>query len=469
MLHDPQRPRYHFLPPANWMNDPNGLIQWGDTFHLFYQYNPNGTTHRAIHWGHAISTDFIHWQHLPIALAPTPDGPDADGCWSGCAVDDHGTPTLIYTGFRLPELQQPCLAVSDDGLLTWRKWSEPILVAPTDLDLLGFRDHTVWREADRWHMLIGAGIRGQGGTALHYQATDLRHWEYVGPLLIGDASQFEPIWTGTLWECPDFFALDDDYVLICSVWDQRPYYTIAMRGRYDAGRFEPRLIHKLDAGDVHFYAPQTTLLRDGRRIMFGWVMEGRSEAAAQAAGWAGVMSLPREVRVASDGQMVALPIDETMQLRRAETVVTAGRIVPGTLYWTSITGTQLEIELIVQPPAGGTVSIWLRASPDGSEATILRYDAATATLTLDRSRSSLFSDVWRDGHQCSLPLAADEPLHVRIFLDASLIEVFANQRRSITSRIYPSRPDSCGVALLAEGGYADVVGLRAWEMADIWL
>ena len=85
---DPHRPRYHFLPPANWLNDPNGLIQWNGEYHMFYQYNPNGPFHGTIHWGHAVSADLVHWRHLPIALAPEPGTADEDGCWSGCAVDD---------------------------------------------------------------------------------------------------------------------------------------------------------------------------------------------------------------------------------------------------------------------------------------------------------------------------------------------------------------------------------------------
>ena len=97
---DPQRPGYHFLPPANWLNDPNGLMYWQGEYHLFYQYNPYGPRHRTIHWGHAVSTDLVFWQHLPLALAPTPGSPDEDGCWSGCAINDQGVPTLIYTGLR---------------------------------------------------------------------------------------------------------------------------------------------------------------------------------------------------------------------------------------------------------------------------------------------------------------------------------------------------------------------------------
>ena len=115
---DPHRPVYHFLPPANWLNDPNGLIQWNDQYHLFYQYNPHGPFHATIHWGHAVSEDLVHWQHLPIALAPEPGTADEDGCWSGCAVDNEGVPTLIYSGNR-DRVQRPCLATSTDDLLTW--------------------------------------------------------------------------------------------------------------------------------------------------------------------------------------------------------------------------------------------------------------------------------------------------------------------------------------------------------------
>ena len=159
---DHQRPRYHFLPPANWLNDPNGLIQWNGHYHMFYQYNPNGPFHGTIHWGHAISDDLVHWEHLPIALAPTPGGPDEDGCWSGCAVDDDGVPTLIYSG-PAGRAQRACLATSADGLLTWQKYpGNPIIPAPPPgMHLVGFRDHSVWREDDGWYQLIGAGIDGQ--------------------------------------------------------------------------------------------------------------------------------------------------------------------------------------------------------------------------------------------------------------------------------------------------------------------
>ena len=164
---DRHRPSYHFLPPANWMNDPNGFIQWGSTYHLFYQYNPAAAVHDSIHWGHAASEDLVHWRHLPIALTPTPGGPDADGCWSGSAVDDDGTPTIIYTGAS-GQHQRACLATGSDDLVTWQKYpGNPIIPEPpSNLELVAYRDHCVWREADTWYQVMGAGIAGVGGAAL---------------------------------------------------------------------------------------------------------------------------------------------------------------------------------------------------------------------------------------------------------------------------------------------------------------
>ncbi|MBV9356146.1 MAG: glycoside hydrolase family 32 protein, partial [Chloroflexi bacterium] len=169
---DPHRPTYHLLPPANWLNDPNGLIQWRGQYHVFYQHNPFAPVWGTIHWGHAVSRDLAHWRDLPIALAPTPGGVDADGVFSGCALDHGGVPTVLYTGVtRGPDgsrVELPCLAAADDDeLRSWHKHpANPVIPAPpAGLDVLGFRDHSVWREDGQWYQVIGAGIRDVGGAA----------------------------------------------------------------------------------------------------------------------------------------------------------------------------------------------------------------------------------------------------------------------------------------------------------------
>jgi len=465
---DPHRPQYHFLPPANWMNDPNGLIQWKGRVHLFYQHNPNGPFWGTIHWGHAVSGDLVHWTDLPIALSPTPGGPDERGCWSGCAVDDDGIPTLIYTGVY-PE--RPCMATSTDGLLTWEKYAgNPVIAAPPkDLDVVGFRDHSVWREGDTWYQVIGSGIQGLGGTALLYRSPDLVHWEYLNPILVGDEDQAGPMWTGTMWECPDFFFLGDKHVLVVSAHASRPLYTAYFVGTYADHRFTPRILGKLDFGDMLFYAPQTFLDDKGRRIMFGWIKEGRSDEAQRAAGWAGVMSLPRALSLRPDGLLGVEPAPEVEVLRGEHYRLTGIVLTPsssGALE--DVRGACLEIDAEFEPGDAKQVGVKVRCSPDGAEQTRIVYDRLARRLVLNRERSSLSPEVDRGVHEGPLDLADGERLRLHVFLDRSVVEIYANGRACLTSRIYPSQPDSLGVHLFAHGGSANLKSLDVWEMGSIW-
>lgn len=470
MISDPQRPQYHFLPAENWMNDPNGVIQWNGQYHLFYQYNPHSALHATIHWGHAVSADLAHWTHLPVALAPTPGTVDEDGCWSGCAVNNNGTPTLIYSGNRAGQ-QLPCIATSDDELVTWQKYAgNPVIAAPPpDLHLVAFRDHCVWREDDVWYQLIGAGIEGRGGTALLYRSADLHTWEYLHPLLVGDQQRLAPLWTGTMWECPDFFALDDRHVLIVSVWDKNQlHHTAAMVGRYDDQQLIPQVEHKLDYGDHYFYAPQSFTDNKGRRIVFGWLQEGRGIEEQYASGWSGVMSLPRLLSFGSDGHVRANPVPELVALRGEHICSVTSEAIGQTVVVSELVGDILELIIELTPAQDGSCGIAVRRSPDGAEQTQICYNAALRQLSVDRTRSSLDPKTDRNMHIAPLILGPDEPLRLRIFLDRSVIEIFANERVSITSRIYPTRADSVGVALLSEGRDAQLISLDAWEIRSIW-
>jgi beta-fructofuranosidase len=279
-----------------------------------------------------------------------------------------------------------------------------------------------------------------------------------------------PIWTRSMWECPDFFALDGRHVLIVSVWDdQQLHYSVVMVGNYGDKRFVPDVEHKLDYGDRHFYAPQSFTDAYGRRIMFGWIYEGRSIEAQLASGWSGVMSLPRVLSLGPDGQVCMQPVPELAALRAEHTHsaaidVPAGQVID----LPDIGGDTLELLVELVPARDGRCGIVVRRSPDGAEQTQIAYDAALRQLVVDRSRSSL--DLTTDQNLQAAPLALgpDEPLRLRIFLDRSVLEVFANGRVSITSRIYPTRADSLGVALLAEGGDAYLNALDAWQVRPIW-
>ncbi|MFB6152543.1 MAG: glycoside hydrolase family 32 protein [Haloarculaceae archaeon] len=460
---DDGRPRYHVAPPADWLNDPNGLLRWNGRYHVFYQYNPGGPYHATIHWGHAVSDDLVRWEDRPVALEPSPDGPDRDGVWSGCAVVDGGTPTLVYTGGRGRE-QLPCLATSDDPALDeWDKYDgNPVIEdVPEDLDVLEtdhweaeFRDHSVWREDGRWYQLIGTGITGVGGAALLYTSSDLRDWSYEGPLLVGD-------WDGTgpVWECPELLDLGDRRLLHVSNYEDVLYFV----GSFEDGAFEPTARGKLDHGD--FYAPQS--MRDGDRYLtWGWLPEARDESAQWDAGWSGALSLPRVLELDGD-RLRQRPAPELRDLREARDLEDESfALDDGERRALDTGGRTLELALEIALDDSDAAVLSVFESPDREEVTEVRY-TSDSRVVVDRSRSS------RDGRATTSPqsMAAtpvDEPLSLRAFLDGSVVELFANGRHCLTSRVYPTRADSTGVSLAAEGGRVRVSGLSAWQLGSAW-
>ncbi len=459
------RPQYHFMPPANWMNDPNGLIQWRGRYHMFYQHYPYGAYWSTMYWGHAVSDDLVHWEHLPIALTPTPGGPDQDGCWSGCAVNRDGVPTLIYTGVR-PQVQ--CLATAeDDNLWTWRKHpANPIIAAlPPGLGLSDdFRDPCVWREGETWYMVVGSSVRDVGGIILLYRSADLIHWDFVQPILVGDKNQREPLPTGTMWECPSFFPLGDRYVLIVSAMgmEDGSRYTVYFGGEYRDFTFKPDILQLLDYGQQQFYAPQTFVDDQGRRLMFGWLPEDHSPEAQQKAGWSGVMSLPRVLSMRPDGTLGMVPAAEVERLHGAHRQWSNVALTADAPTCDLGTGRELDIVARFTPDSIGQFGLEVCCSPDGVEQTRVVYDTAARRLTLDTTRSSLSDEVGRRQYDGELIPEQGEGLELRVLVDRSVIEVYANGRVCISGRVYPTRPDSQAVRLFADGRAAASVDV--WEM-----
>jgi len=456
---DLQRPRYHFLPPANWMNDPNGPIFWKGKHHLFYQHNPYGPTiHGPMHWGHAISKDLVHWTHLPIGLTPTPGGYDKDGCWTGCAIDNEGVPTIVYTGVH-PQVQ--CVATSDDDMITWKKYGgNPVIGSPPKgLEVTGFRDPCVWKEDSGWYMIIGSGIKDIGGTSLLYKSEDLINWEYLHPLCVGDKEK-----NGTMWECPDFFPLGKKYVLLVSALGTTLYFV----GTYTDHMFRPEVQGNIDVGG-HYYAAKSMIDGEGRRILFGWITEGRSAAAQWASGWSGVQALPRLLSLREDGTLDIEPVPELKVLRGEHHRYEDIHATPA--YFSlleDIQGDCLEIEAELGLVDAKESGLKVRCAPSDVEETLIFYNSEKRSLNVDKKRSSLNTDVSRGIQEGPLELTNGETLMLHIFLDRSVVEVFANGRACLTSRIYPSRVDSLGIGLFARGGSATLKSMSIWEMKSIW-
>lgn len=472
MSADQLRPTYHFLSPSNWINDPHGLIEWQGQYHLFYQYNPHGPFHGTIHWGHAISDDLIYWRDLPVALAPDPGLYDQDGCWSGCAVNDDGLPTLFYTASHP---QAVAAAVSHDDLITWEKVSGNPLIpgSPEEIGALSggnFRDPFIWQTDVGWEMLVGSKIEGQGGQVLLYSSSDLRQWQYQGIFLGGDSNQVEPFWQGTMWECPNLLDFGERQVLFLSVQatPSDHMYSVYFSGQQIGDRFEPTKNEMLVHGGC-LYAPQAMRLPDGRFVMFGWLPEGRSQQACMEAGWNGSHSLPLELNLLDDGSVAVTPIQELQKLRDEHWQETEISLFGETEYiLPHIAGNALEIQVEFIPDEDAECGLKVFCSPDGEEQTRIVYKREVGQIFVKRDQASL--DQRADVNPATMPvaLAAGESLRWRVFIDHSIVTVFVNERLCLICRVYPTRDDSQGVRLFSRCGETAVSEINIWHMNAIW-
>jgi len=458
---DPLRPQYHLLPAANWMNDPNGPIFYKGRYHMFFQYNPNGAFWGSMHWAHATSPDMVHWKHEPVAIAPTVGGFDRDGVFSGSAVLDGETPTVIYTGVLPPSSpgevtlddghhkwrEVQCLATSrDHDLRTWEKLSEPIIAHPPNLAITGFRDPGVWREGKEWLLTLGSGIKGKGGAVLLYESRDLRHWTYRHPLIEGHGTgrpATNPVDNGEMWECPDFFALGDRHVLL---------YATMGKVLWKTGRYRERRFHAEQEGVVDFgayYAAKTMLDANGKRILWGWIPETRPEAEYRAAGWAGLMALPRTLSLGADGglETSVAPVVETLRTDHRRVGDAQDRTdKKKALAAIRIRG--MAAELGCEFEAQRAFQLRLR-SEKGMPYAEIAYDPQRGELRVNATVGVL---------------RTEDPVSLRVFVDGSALEVCANRRAAITARVY----EAPHVPLLIEVSEMEaLLSLDVWQMTPI--
>ncbi|MDQ0406811.1 glycoside hydrolase family 32 protein [Streptomyces sp. NPDC000349] len=459
---DPHAPRFRVRPPANWINDPNGPFRWRGRYHLFYQHNPDAPVHTNMHWGHVSSADLVRWEHHPLALTPTPGGPDEGGCWSGCVVDDAGVPTAVYTGVDHAHtgLGTICLAhASADSpeLTTWRTLPEPVVSGPPPgLDVTMFRDPFVLRHGGRRWALVGAGHADGTPSVLLYACDDLTSWRFAGVLVDGhDPVAQKAFGDGAVgWECPQLFEGEGgDWTLVMSLWDGSPLSTVYLTGRLltldqgDLTGFAPQVGGPLDLGR-DCYAP--AVLHDseaGRNLLWGWSWEARGQREVDHAGWSGVLTAPRVVGTHPDGTVRVSPAPELQLLRAQTPFVTEpeGR-------------TPLPLAYDIEVTAVTSTTLTLLRAASGAELT-LTLDPAAGTATLDRTS-------WpreRPGGSAPITLTSTPTppagLDVRILVDGSLLELFVADRAVATERIY-RRPDDVAELTVAGEG-ARVTG---WEV-----
>lgn len=451
---DIHRPAYHFLPAANWMNDPNGVIQWRGRYHLFFQYNPDGPYHANMHWGHAVSDDLIHWEELPIAIAPSPNSPDQGGIFSGCVVNDNGTPTAIYTGVNDDySLQTQCIATGNEDLTRWRKYAgNPVIGEPPAHlgQTRDFRDPFVWRREGAWYMTISAHIAGVGGAVLLYRSHNLTDWEYLHPLFVGDRARH-----GRNFECANCFPLGDKWVMIISVMlVNAPAYTLYWVGRWENERFIVESEAVYDAGVS--YASLTHLDESGRPLIYSWLRESRSVELQKEAGWTGVQAIPRVLSLDSRNRLISRPVPEVETLRGRHQHFATEELSETAI---SVGGLALDIEAAFDAQAATNCGIEMSA---GNDKLAVVYERRAQTLQVHRRYRQPKAEIDSAPEGIVHALDDGETLQLRLLLDGSVLEVIANGRTRITSRFYPDSAETPSLRMITP---AAALSLDVWEMA----
>ncbi len=460
-----QRPLFHLSPTVGWLNDPNGFSFYQGEYHLFYQYHPYDTNWGPMHWGHCKSKDMLHWERLPAALAP--DQPyDQNGCFSGSAAETpEGQHILMYTGVRKDgnrEFQTQCIAVGD-GINYEKLPANPVItkeLVPPGGSFQDFRDPKIWWDGSQWLAVAGNRTEDGSGAVLLYASRDLKDWNFKGTI---DRSRNQ--W-GKMWECPDLFPLDGQMVLLVSPQEletsdlnfHKGYESLCLLGSWEPekNRFIRRSVLPIDQG-LDFYAPQTLLAPDGRRIMVAWMQDWDSaKCVPEGQNWFGQMTLPRELHI-RNGRLIQQPVRE-LERWRGERTAYENVEVSGDMSLPGIFGRTLDLTLRLQAQDG---PFTLKFAQDNSHFTAFTFQPDRSLLTLDRSHSGL-----PKGHALSrtIPVRSREGLlELRLILDRFSVEAFVNGGEQTLSATLYTPQEAAGISFQAQG--KAVIQLEQYALA----
>ncbi|MFJ5954555.1 glycoside hydrolase family 32 protein [Paenarthrobacter sp. NPDC092416] len=447
---DPAFPRFHPRPARGWINDPNGISHINGRYHVFFQYNPESARHRQIQWGHLSSPDLVQWEEHPVALSPQAGGPDSAGCWTGVVTDDGGVPTAAYSGVKdHGGHSQVVIARGSSDLVTWKQDGHVAASMPADPQVTAVRDPFIFRFNGARYAIQGAGLADGRAALLLYTVEDMNHWKYQGIWLTTADPVAASNTPAEIWECPQLVQVPvasggSTWVMMFSLWLSGDDHEHANGVGHLIGSltedpvsglpvFVPSSGGKSDLGR-DFYAPQIVQLSSGSSpsaLLFGWANEGpgrdgrrgRSQAEIDHAGWAGVLTHPRVLSVV-DGALAVSPAPEVLAYRGAAVATGASGAV-------------------VVP---GFAEVLVRGAADSSSSSAAGSEPVELVLGAGESRQPVFSGA----------LAAGEEL--RIFLDASLVEVYRSGSVATTLRAYPAPGEEWQLSLPA-GATADV-----WEL-----
>jgi beta-fructofuranosidase len=442
---DPNRPVYHFLPQARWMNDPNGAFFADGWYHVFYQLNPYGNQWGHMHWGHARSRDNVIWERLPVAVWPDTELGEHH-CYSGSAVQDgDGNWQLWYTSvsgtgpdFSVPARfnGQVMLKPLDRDFIKWGKTTDdPVKhpALPNNIDGYAWgnylRDPAFFKAGGRTFMLLGiTGSDAAGGdVAPIYEANNkaLTGWTYRGRM------------TDYAWDCPQMIPFGAKWMYVMTR-DAPPSYFV---GTFDpaTARFTKEKEGRLDRS-VEYKTVSFATDDRGRHVVYSWIHPVNGQ------GWSNCFALPRMLTLGGDGHPVQTPVPELAKLRGEHVSVkdlTGTRVI-------DIKGDTLEIEAVFGNADKDSCGLRVRRSDDGTRALEIRYRGGI--LDVFGTQVPILTE------------GGDKTLSLHVFLDKSIIEVFINGGRQTVARVMVTPAGDLGIEAFAAG----TCSVDLWKLKCIW-
>lgn len=483
------RPQFHFTPDSMWMNDPNGMVYYEGEYHLFYQYYPDSTVWGPMHWGHAVSADLVHWEHLPIALYP-----DSLGyIFSGSAVIDWNNTSGFGNGENPPmvaiytyhdpigalkgkiDYQTQGIAFSLDKGRSWTKYEgNPVLNNPGIID---FRDPKVmWYEPDRkWIMTLAVKDH-----ISFYSSKDLRSWQHESDF----SSEIGAY--GGVWECPDLFSLKsskndtEKWVLLVSINPGAPNGgsgTQYFVGSFDGKKFtnENEKLYWIDYGKDN-YAGVTwsdVPVSDGRRLFIGWMSNWEYGQVVPTKRWRSAMTIPRELTLETIGTnnvLISKPIEELSKLRgkikEFESMNISGFVKLQTVFDISCSEFEFEFRLNKDSLFGIPSEFGIVLSNELNETFIISIDPINSICSFDRSKSGNISFAPTFDDLQTMEIESDSSYKLHIYLDKSSVELFINNGRyCMTSLVFPTK-DFTSISLFSNEGSVNVVNGKIYKLSS---
>lgn len=440
------RNQFHLMAPIGWINDPNGFIFFRGEYHMFYQYYPYDSKWGPMHWGHAKSKDLLHWEDLPVALAPD-EWYDKDGCFSGSAIEKDNKLYLIYTGHVVDDdrvIQRQCLAVSEDGIHFKKSTKNPI-IGEKQLGIYGsihdFRDPKIVKHHDMYYTVLATKNELNCGRALLFESTDLLQWKFKSILLDGTPE------LGNMFECPDLFHLDGWDVLLMSMIQmpaeelqyQNISSTVAFLGKVDwqSGKFIVNNYHEIDGG-LDFYAPQTVENNKQQRIMLAWMqMWDRTMPTHELSHkWAGSMCLPRELHI-KNKQLIQKPLSSIYSDLEYHYGSENIEVSQQPVIFRNLVLNNMYIHLVVDLTHADNFELIFAHSSDAGLK--ISYDVKKSEFSVSREGFGYLIE-GRESVLLDSRAVKTEPLYnqlvLEIFRDTSSVEIFVNGIKTLTTTFY---------------------------------